>query len=241
MATLPQARIGAFSFWQKMAIGLSLFIVFAFAQFGLRGFVDYARAPLVMHLHGMAMLAWLALLTTQSLLVGRAGLGSGGLALHRTLGWASAVMVPTMVVLASALCLAALRLRMFPPFFTPAYFLALVHVEAAFFALLVFMAVSRRAQGDWHRRLMIGSTVVLMEPALGRVLPMPLIMPWGEWLSMTIQLGVVLLIARHDRRKIGHTHPATMAVAMVVILVHVIVELLAVTPGWIALADRLAA
>lgn len=235
MATVPQARIGAFSFWQKMAIGLSVFIIFAFAQFGLRGFVDYAHAPLVMHLHGMAMVAWLGLLTTQSLLAGR-----GGIALHRRLGWASAVMVPTMVVLASALCFTALKLHMFPPFFTPAYFLALVHIEAAFFALLVFMAVSRRSQSDWHKRLMIGSTVVLMEPALGRLLPMPLIAPWGEWASMVVQLGVVLLIVRHDRREIGHTHPATMAVAMVVILGHVMVELLAVTPWWIALATRLA-
>jgi len=235
MATLPQARIRAFSFWQKMAIGLSAFIIFAFAQFGLRGFVDYGHAPLVMHLHGMAMVTWLGLLTTQSLLVGR-----GGLALHRRLGWASAVMVPTMVVLASALCLTALQLYMFPPFFTPAYFLALVHIEAAFFALLVAMAVSRRKQSDWHRRLMVGSTILLMEPALGRLLPMPLIAPWGEWVSMVIQLGVVLLIVRHDRRKIGHTHPATMAVAMVVLLSHVMVELLAVTPWWIALAARLA-
>ncbi|TCM19805.1 hypothetical protein EDF56_103448 [Novosphingobium sp. PhB165] len=236
MATLPQARIGAFSFWQKLAIGLSLFIVFAFAQFGLRGFVDYAHAPLVMHLHGMAMLTWLALLTTQSLLAGR-----GGLAIHRRLGWASAVMVPTVVALASALCFTALRLHMFPPFFTPAYFLALVHVEAAFFALLVAMAVARRGQSDWHKRLMVGSTVLLMEPALGRLLPMPLIVPWGEWLSMVIQLGVVLLIVRHDRREIGHAHPATVAVAMTVILSHVIVELLAITPWWIALADRIAA
>lgn len=239
MATLPQARIGAFSFWQKMAVGLSIFIILAFAQFGLRGMVDYARAPLVMHLHGMAMLAWLGLLTAQSLLAGQKDAAPGALALHRRLGWASVVMVPAIVVLASALCLTALGLHMFPPFFTPAYFLALVHVEAGFFALLVAMAVSRRGQADWHKRLMIGSTVILMEPALGRLLPMPLIMPWGQWLSMAIQIAVVLLIVRQDRREFGHAHPATMAIAMAVILSHVIVEMLSITPGWIALAARL--
>ncbi|QDK33641.1 MULTISPECIES: hypothetical protein [Sphingomonadaceae] len=239
MATLPRARSGAFSFWQKLAIGLSLFIVFCFGQFALRGFVDYARAPLVMHLHGLAMLTWLGLLVTQALLAGKGG--PGGLAIHRRLGWASAVMVPTIVVLASALCLTALRLGLFPPFFTPAYFLALVHVDALLFALLVGMAVSRRRQGDWHRRLMAGSTILLMEPALGRLLPMPLIMPWGEWVSMVIQLGVVWLIVRHDRRTLGHTHPATTAAAITVILAHVIVELLAITPPWIALAARFTA
>src|SRR3546814_1768620 len=76
------------SFWAKMTIGISAFIIFGFAQFGLRGMVDYAHAPMVMHLHGIAMLAWLSLLMTQAVLAGR-----GGLALHRKLGWASAVKI----------------------------------------------------------------------------------------------------------------------------------------------------
>jgi len=233
MATLPLARLGALSFWQKMAIGLSLFIVFAFGQFAMRGFVDYRGAPLVMHLHGLIMLTWLGLLVTQSLLAGR-----GGLAIHRRLGWASAVMVPLMVVSMSALCITALRAHAQPPFFTPAYFLATVHIGAAFFALLVALAVSHRRQPDWHRRLMLGSTILLTDPALGRVLPMPLIMPWGEWLSLVVQLGFVALILRYDRRTIGHAHPATIAATIALLLTHVLTELLAITPWWIDLATR---
>lgn len=235
MATVAGARSTRLSFWAKMMIGISAFIVLGFAQFGLRGFVDYRHAPLVMHLHGVAMLAWLALLTTQSVLA-----GNGGIALHRRLGWASVVMVPLIVVLASLTCFAAIRAGIFPPFFTAPYFLALVHVSVIIFAAMVATAVARRGQRDWHRRLMVGSTVLLMEPALGRVLPMPLIMPWGEWLSMAIQLGVIALVMRHDRREMGRVHPATTAVFLVVILDHVLVELLAVSPWWIAFTARAA-
>lgn len=236
MATLPRARFAALSFWQKMAIGLSLFIVFAFGQFALRGFVDVGKAPPIMHVHGLVMLAWLGLLVTQALLAGR-----GDLSIHRRLGWASAAMVPLMVASMSALCFTALRLQIQPPFFTPAYFLATVHVGAALFALLVVLAITHRRQPDWHRRLMLGSTILLTDPALGRVLPMPLIVPWGEWLSLAIQLGFVALILRHDRRTLGHVHPATSAAAMAVLLSHALTELLAITPVWIDLATRISA
>ena len=237
MATAAGAQVVRLSFWAKMTIGMSLFIVFGFAQFALRGFVPYTQVPLIFHLHGMTMLAWLGLLCTQSVLAGR----GVGLEIHRKLGWASALMLPLIMVLASVTCVTALRAGLFPPFFTPAYFLALVHVGVVIFAVLLATAIARRAQADWHKRLIIGSTVLLMEPALGRVLPMPFITPWGEWVAMVIQLGVVALVVRHDRRALGRVHPATMAVILAVVLGHVVVELLAISPWWIAFAGRVAA
>lgn len=237
MATAAGAHVVRLSFWAKMTIGISLFIVFGFAQFAARGFVPYTQVPVIFHLHGMTMLAWLALLCTQSVLAGR----GVGLEIHRRLGWASTVMVPLIMVLASLTCLTALRAGLFPPFFTPAYFLALVHVGVVIFAVLVASAIARRREADWHKRLMIGSAILIMEPALGRVLPMPLIMPWGEWLAMVVQLGVALLVVRHDRRLLGHVHPATVAVMMAIVLAHVLVELLAVMPWWIAFAGQFTA
>ncbi|MFC3212950.1 hypothetical protein [Novosphingobium panipatense] len=236
MTTVTAARVSRVSSWARMTIGLSLFIVFGFAQFALRGFVPYMQVPIVFHVHGAAMLAWLGLAVTQALLARGAGRE-----LHRRLGWASAVMLPTIIVLASMTCLAALRAGFFPPMFTPAYFLALVHVGIIVFATLVLAAVARRNEGDWHKRLMVGSMIVIMEPALGRVLPMPLLAPWGEWLVMAVQLGVVALIARHDRRERGHVHPATAAVAVAVVLAHVLIELLAISPPWIAFASQFTA
>jgi hypothetical protein len=230
----PNAKTTRFSFWAKMAMGMSLFIVFAFGQFALRGFVPYRQVPLIFHVHGVVMLCWLGLLVAQSLL---GAPGSGTRKLHRQLGWASVVMAPLIVVLAVLTCLAGLRTGIFPPFFTPAYFLALVPVSALCFAALVGLAVARRREAGWHKRLMVGSTILLMDPALGRVLPMPFIVPWGEWLAMAVELAMVWLIVRHDRREAGRAHPATALIAATVVLSHVLVELLAITPAWIAFAQ----
>jgi hypothetical protein len=106
---------------------------------------------------------------------------------------------------------------------------------------MVGAAIIRRRQTDWHRRLMLGSLVLIMEPALGRLLPMPLIMPWGEWVTLAIQLGVLGIVMRHDRKTIGAIHPATTAAVLVVTLAHVIIELLAITPFFIALTGHVIA
>lgn len=236
MASIAPVSRSALTFWQKMNFAMAAFILFGFAQFAARGFVDFYHVPLVFHVHGMLMIGWLGLLCAQSLFAGR-----GSLALHMSLGWMSMVMVPVMVAIASLTCLEAIAAGMFPPFFTASYFLALVHVSIVVFAVLVMAAVTLRERPDWHRRLMLGSTVVLLEPALGRVLPMPLIMPWGEWVSMAIQLGVVWLIARHDQREQGAVHPASLAVAGVVVATHLVIEMLARVPAIEALANAIAA
>lgn len=237
MASVAGVQVGRLSFWARMTIGISAFIVFGFAQFALRGFVPVARVPLVFHLHALTKLGWLALLCTQSVLAGR----GAGLGLHRRLGWASVALLPLIVVLASLTCLAGLRTGIFPPFFTPAHFLALVHVRTAIFAGLVAVAIARRGEADWHKRLMIGSTILIMEPALGRVLPMPFIMPWGEWLVVAIQLGVAMLVVGHDRRTLRRVHPATVAAILSIVLSHVLIELLALAPWWIDFAARFTA
>src|SRR5690606_15221311 len=84
MATAGGA-VSAARFWQRMAIGLAAFIVFGFLQAAARGFVDPLSAPAWVHVHALAMLAWLALLVVQPALVARKNLG-----LHRRLGWLGA-------------------------------------------------------------------------------------------------------------------------------------------------------
>ncbi|MHA4838351.1 adenylate cyclase [Sphingopyxis sp. MSC1_008] len=222
-------------FWHRMAIGLAIFIVLGFLQFALRGFVDPVAAPFWVHLHGVAMLAWLALLIVQPTLVSR-----DNLALHRRLGWIGAGLALFITGLGIFTGLASLVLNRFPPFFSPPYFLALTTVESLVFGLMVWAAVRRRHTTAWHRRLMIGATIVILEPALGRILPMPLMVGWSDIPIGLIQLGVVGIIALYDRRTLGRVHPATKAIAAIVIAVRVTIYLLAMTPPVIALAERLA-
>jgi hypothetical protein len=234
MATTAAGAARAELFWQRMALGLAAFIVLGFLQFALRGFVDPVAAPFWVHLHGGLMLAWLGLLVVQPMLVSRQNM-----VLHRRLGWTGATLAIFITGLGMFTGIASLVLGRFPPFFSPSYFLALTFTESLVFGLMVWMAVRRRHRTDWHRRLMIGATIVILEPALGRILPMPLMIGWSDIPIGLIQLGVVGIIAFHDRRTLGSVHPATKAIAAVVVAVRLTIYLAALTPPVIALSDRL--
>jgi hypothetical protein len=234
MATLAQTRTRDQSFWQKMMLGIALFIVFGFAQFGARGFVDYRAVPGFVHVHALVMLSWLALTVAQATFVAR-----DNMVLHRKLGWVGAGLAVVVVGFSSWVAIMIVKAHHQPPVFAPPYFLARTQVGMLAFAGLIVAAIVRRRETEWHRRLMVGALVLLLEPALGRVLPMPLIMPYGEWAVLAVQLGVLAIVMRHDRRTIGAIHPATTSAVLVVALTHCIVELLAIAPFWQACTDRL--
>jgi hypothetical protein len=234
MATLAQVETRDQSFWQKLMLGMAVFIVFGFAQFGARGLVDYRGVPVYIHLHALVMLAWLALTVTQATLVAR-----DNLVLHRKLGWLGAALAVIVVCFGSYIAIMIVKAHREPPFFTPPYFLALTQVGLLTFAGLVGAAIVRRRETEWHRRLMVGALVMLLEPALGRTLPMPLIMPWGEWLALAVQLGVLAIVIRHDRKALGRIHPATTAAVLAVTISHCVIEILAISPIWQAWTNQL--
>ncbi len=232
MATTAQAATRSWSFWQKVALGLCLFIIAGFAQFAARGFVNVTAVPPWVHIHGIAMLVWLTLGFVQPALA-----NANNLAMHRRLGWLGVGAAITVTVVGSYTGIMAIILDRQPPFFTPPYFLALTQIGIAVFAAMVAAALIKRRDTLWHQRLMLGSTILILEPALGRLLPMPLIMPWGELLVMVIQLGVLWLVVRHDRASLGAVHPATKTVALVIVALHAAVETMARTAlfdGWAA-------
>lgn len=222
-------------FFTRMAIGLALFILVGFVQWSLRGYVALRTTPWWVHVHGAFMLSWLAIFAAQNILAER-----GAFHLHRQLGWAAMGVVAGIVVFGIAAGLQALALHRTPPFFTNAYFLALTNLGIVIFAGTVAWAVSQRHNTQWHRRLMLGATILLMEPALGRLLPMPLLGDAGEWLVLAIQLATLAILARHDRSVSSAVHPATLSAAAIVIFSHVAVTALALLPAFEDLANHIA-
>ena len=140
-----------------------------------------------------------------------------------------------------ALLLQVLTVPVSEMFRDPAYFLALVHVGVLAFAAMVVAAIALRRRMGWHRRLMLGSTVLIMEPALGRLLPMPLMSWWGEWVAMGVQLAALGWLVSHDRRSRGRVHSATWVAAAAVVGAHIAVELLAIFPPVQAIAAGIVA
>jgi len=222
-------------FFVKLAWILSVIIVVGFVQNAALGRVDIPAIPVWVHVHGLAMLAWLGLFVTQNRLA-----ASGNLALHRRLGWIGAFLVCLIVGVACFTGVMSLALHRFPPFFTAPYFLALTLIDTMAFGGLVLAGIVNRGDTETHRRLIAGGTIVILEPAFGRLLPAPLIGgETTEWIVMAIQLGFVAAIALHDRKTLGRVHNATFSVGAVVALGHVLVSLAAKSGPVIALAHRM--
>ena len=234
MATIAGRVARKESFYRQMATGLAVLIVFGFGQFAARGLVDYQRVSWVVHVHALAMVSWLGLLVMQSALAERFDLAT-----HRRLGWVGLGLALAIPPLAVATCVIMMHEHAVPPFFTPPFFLSLVVVESLFFAGLVIAAIVMRRRTDWHRRLMIGSTIILLEPAFGRLLPMPLMGAWGEWVAMGLQLLVVGIVARHDMATTGQAHAATWVAGTAIVLTHLLDTALGVTPQVVALAGTI--
>ena len=222
-------------FFVRYAIAIALFIVFGFVQFAMRGFSDFPSAPRIVHVHGVLMVSWLAIFVTQNLLIHR-----GELALHRKLGWISAGLVVIIAITGLMVGSDAVATHRLPPFFTNPYFLALTGVGSLLFAGMVGWAITLRRQTQWHRRVMLGAMFILLEPALGRLLPMPFMGMWGEWTILAIQLVCVGILARHDRKVLGEVHPATTSIAAILIAEHALIETLAVVPPFVAYAQAVA-
>ena len=223
-------------FFVRYAIVLALFILAGFAQFAMRGFSNVFTAPPIVHLHGGLMVGWLGIFVAQNMLVHRGELG-----IHRKLGWVSVALIPVIVVVGIAVAVEAIRLDRQPPFFTKPFLLALTTLGAVTFGGLVIWAVALRRQVQWHRRAMLGAMIVLSEPALGRLLPIPLMNGYGQWGTLVFQLIFVGVLGMHDRKVLGAIHPATKTIALVLIASHALFEGLAVWPPFIAFADAIAA
>ena len=245
MATTVEAgaRVGALgrgfmadqAFFVRYAIVLAIFILFGFAQFAIRGLSSIPTAPPTVHLHGVLMAGWLTVFIAQNLLVHR-----GELAIHRKLGWTSMGLLAAITATGLLVGYNAVALGRQPPFFTAPYFLALTWVGSLAFASTVVWGVTLRRKVQWHRRAMLGAMFILLEPALGRLLPMPLLGSWGQWTSLACQLLFVAVLARHDRKVLGQVHPATYAVGAICVASHVMFETLAILPPFVAYAQSVA-
>jgi hypothetical protein len=70
---------------------------------------------------------------------------------------------------------------------------------------------------------------------------MPLLGASAEWIALAVQLCFVGFLARHDRQVLGSVHPATLAGAAILVVVHCAVSLVSLLPPVIGFANALAA
>ncbi len=222
-------------FYLIMAVLMAATIIAGFSRTVPVALTTKPGLPLLLHIHGFVFLCWLVLFVAQPALI-----GAGGVRLHRKLGWAGAVIAGLMMVMGVAATLNAIATHTVPPFFPQSIFLAMNLLGIAFFGGLVGAAVALRRDGDWHKRLMLCATCLLLGPGLGRLLPMP---SFGAAAPL-VMFGVVdlYLIAGpvfdlFTRRRI---HPAYFWGVPAVLLSEILIGPVGMAPPTIALVHKLA-
>lgn len=205
MATLaPAQEVAAPStaYFRNMAIMMALVIVAGFSTQYLAGRSTFAARPLV-HAHGIAFMGWVALFVAQS------WLGTHGpMAWHRKLGWFGAGWIVVMLFLSFWIIVDVTQRGSTPFFFLPQHFLIANPLTVVLFAVLTVAAIRLRRQSDWHIRLHISAMVAIIGPGFGRILPLPLFVPYAFETAQLV--GILFIVAGmiRDRRRLGRIHPA---------------------------------
>jgi len=220
MATIidPRSQAGGdHRFFMISALVMAAIVVLGFSFQLAMGRSTFA-APLLVHAHALLFMGWVGFYVLQNALV-----ATGSVALHKRLGWIGLAWMPAMVAMGVYTTLTMVRRGAAPFFFEPAYFLVMNSINVTVFAGLGIAAIMMRRRTDWHRRLHFCGMAFLIAPAFGRLLPMPLMIPWAGLGVFVAVLVLPFVGAARDLRRNGRVHPAwwwgigTMALAQVAV------------------------
>lgn len=189
-------------FYMIMAFVMVATIVAGFSLNLAMGRSSFA-APIAYHAHAVVFMGWIALYLAQAI-----SIATGRRALHIRLGRLAYLWVPLMVALGITIMVTVARRNGGPFFFAINEFLISNVAMLLCFAGLAMWALRARRHSGWHRRLMFCAMAILTGPGLGRLLPMPLLIPnaWTVVILSTLTFPAIAMVA--DWRRHGSIHPA---------------------------------
>src|SRR5436190_19722049 len=206
MATLTQRpsrpAVGDELFVLRGAIGMALIVVAGFSLPLAMGRSTFASAVRV-HAHAIVFMGWVAIYLLQNVFA-----ATGRMHLHRPLGWIAAAWMVPMVVLGCYVTAVMVRNGQVPFFFRPLQFLVFDPMTVFTFAVLTTAAIVLRRRTEWHRRLHFCGMAMLLGPAFGRLLPMPLLQPWAWEAAFAVTILFPMAGVWADIRRSGRAHPA---------------------------------
>ena len=189
-------------FYTIMAFVMALVIVAGFSLNLAMGRSSFAL-PAAFHVHGVIFMGWLGLYLAQAVTI-----ASGNRALHRQLGKLAYILIPAMVAAGVMIIVVSIRGTGGPFFFAQNEFFISNLAGLLVFGGLAWWALRVRRHTGWHRRLMLVAMSALTGPGLGRLLPMPLLIPyaWPIAVAASFVFGAVAMLV--DWRTNGRVHPA---------------------------------
>jgi hypothetical protein len=143
--------------WIVMVSGFGLDIVQKYAKVGL-------QYPLIVHAHAVVFVSWLALLTTQILLIRR-----NAQRLHRKLGMLALIVIPLMIVLGPMTAIMVDASHFGHPE-TRFPFISIQFSNVLASSTLLIAGILARKHPAAHKRLMLMGTLAITEPGFARFL-----------------------------------------------------------------------
>lgn len=189
-------------FYMILALAMAAVVVAGFSLNLAAGRSSFA-VPAIYHAHAAVFMGWLALWCAQAVTI-----ATGRRALHIRLGRIAWVYIPLMVALGIAIMIAVARRTGGPFFFAVNEFLISNIAGVLCFGGLALWAMATHRHTGWHRRLMFSAMVILLGPGVGRLLPMPLMIPNAWTISFTVTLIFPAIAMIADWRRYGWVHPA---------------------------------
>ena len=240
MATLSDTKaaprgVADTRFFLIMAAVMSFVIVAGFSLNLAMGRSSFA-VPAAYHVHAFVFMGWIALYLAQAVTI-----ASGQVALHRKLGKLAYPWIAAMLVAGTVVMVVVARRTGGPFFFHVGEFLISNIALLWCFGGLAFWALRMRRYEGGHRRMMLVAMAVLTGPGLGRLLPLPLMIPyaWPITVAATFVFPAIGMIA--DKRKRGRVHPAYWWGCAIYAGVFVAAMALAYSPVGTALTDAVIA
>jgi hypothetical protein len=226
MSVTTSRRLQEYHLFPWIPVGLVLLVFIGFAQtWVLKSLVGTPVLPLLLHLHGLVMSAWVVLFAVQTRLV-----ATHRVDLHRRLGIAGAVLlilVPVMGVV-TAIHAAKLGHSPGPP---PLVFLSVPLFNILAFAILAGSGLALRKRRDWHRRLMLAATLNFLPPAVGRIAQQYTHIPNLPMAFGSVDV-VLLACVVYDTIRNRRLHPAFVLGLVVTLAWQAAVLAFGKTAGW---------
>ncbi|MFC7537900.1 hypothetical protein ACFQPG_11075 [Sphingomonas sp. GCM10030256] len=206
MATIAQKPFAAQApderFFLRAAVLMTIVIIAGFSMQWLAGRSTF-HAPMRVHLHAIVFMGWVAIYLIQNV-----SAASAQMNLHRKLGWIAALWLVPMIIVGSYATVAMVRAAQVPFVFRPLHFLIFDLATLLGFVGLTLTAILMRKQTGWHRRLHFCAMSLLLMPAIGRLLPMPLLMPFAWETAFALSLLFPFSGIFADWRRSRAAHPA---------------------------------
>lgn len=238
MATLafPQPRQRSDDgFFLTMAFVMAGLLIAGFSLNIVMGRSSFER-PIIVHAHAIIFMGWMVIYVLQNWLATK-----GPLALHRRLGWLALGWLALMLYFGTAVTVMNVQAGTVPFFFQPLHFLVFDPMSLIGCIALIGAGVSMRADTGWHRRLNYCGMALLVGPGVGRLLPMPLLIPYAYQSAFAVVLLLPVIGIVADWWRDGRVHPAWWWGLGGMIATEVVTEAIAFSPMGLSLYQAVTA